>query len=237
MRSWLRILVIAMVTIAFAVGVMVHMVLFRDTSVYYLYARSWSRVLLRIAGVKVRSSGFEHLSPTERYVYCANHSSLFDIPVLLATLPDNIRIMYKEELGRIPVFGWCLRMSPFIAVDRGDSREAFAKIEQTVATMSTGASVLVFPEGTRSEDGRLGAFKRGAFSLAARSGRPIVPVTLVGTAAVLPARGTRITPGVVSLTVDAPIILPAEASKADQLQAMQNLHTVLEQRIFAHDHR
>jgi len=237
MRSWLTMLAIAIVTIAFAVGVMIHMVLFRDRTVYYLYARSWSRLLLRIAGVRVHSAGFEHLSSTERYVYCANHSSLFDIPVLLATLPDNIRIMYKEELGRIPVFGWCLRMSPFIAVDRGDSREAFAKIEQTVASMSTGASVLIFPEGTRSETGALGVFKRGAFSLAARSGRQIVPVTLVGTPAILPAQGLRIRPGVVSLTVDAPISIPIGASKAEQLVAMNELHTVLEHRIFAHDNR
>jgi len=236
MRSWLSIPAIAIVTIAFAIGVMVHMLLFRDTTVYYLYARTWSRLLLRIAGVRVRSVGFENLAATERYVYCANHSSLFDIPVLLATLPDNVRIMYKEELGKIPIFGWCLRMSPFIAVDRGDSREAFAKIEQTVATMSTGASVLVFPEGTRSENGELGAFKRGAFSLAARSGRPIVPVTIVGTPSILPARSWRIRSGMVFLYVDGPMSIASDASKAEQVLVMDKVHSVLEQRIFAHDH-
>jgi 1-acyl-sn-glycerol-3-phosphate acyltransferase len=169
-------------------------------------------------------------------VYCSNHASLFDIPVVLATIPDNIRIMYKRELGTIPVFGWCLRMSPFIPVDRSDARTAMEQIERTVHSMRHGAGVLVFPEGTRSPDGTLGAFKRGAFSLASQSGKPIVPVALVGTASILPARGTRLQGGTVHCYVGMPIVMSASASRAEQQSTMQQVHDVIEQCIFAHDH-
>lgn len=236
MRSWFVIVAIFLVTTVFALAVMVHMALFRDKNVYFLYARTWSRILLRLAGVRVVAHSTNILDSRQRYVYCANHASLFDIPVILATIPDNVRIMYKRELGSIPIFGWCLRMSPFVAVDRSDARDAMEQIERTVASMQTGASVVVFPEGTRSEDGNLGTFKRGAFSLAARSGRPIVPVSLVGTAAILPAHSNRITPGTVHLYIDPPHTVGSGASRQDQVQTMTDVHAVIRQRIFAHDH-
>lgn len=231
MRSILVIIAIAVVTVVYATAVMIHMALFRDRDVFHTYARSWSRILLKLAGVRVELRGIGHLSVVERYIYVANHASLFDIPVLLAYVPDNIRIMYKRELGAIPIFGWCLRMSPFIPIDRRKSREAADALDAVVATMRDGASVVVFPEGTRSDDGRVGEFKRGAFTLAARSGKPLVPVALEGTAAIMPARGRRINPGTVIVHIERPVILPQPASRADEMQAMEQVRTMIAEHV------
>jgi 1-acyl-sn-glycerol-3-phosphate acyltransferase len=224
---WFILAVIFIVTAFYATAVIVHMVLWRNDDVFFVYARSWSRFLLRIAGITVRTEGANNLPPGMRAIYVANHASLFDIPVILAHVPDNVRIMYKRELERIPVFGWCLRRSPFIAIDRERSREAADVLETVVSTMRTGSSVLVFPEGTRSEDGHVQAFRRGAFTLAVRSGRPIVPLALIGTASILPKGTKRINGGVVTLRIGAPIEVPSEATRAEEKELMSTVRQII----------
>ncbi len=233
MRTWVLLPLIFAVTVVYAIAAMVHMLLFRDKPVFYRYARSWSRVLLRIAGVAVVVRGAENLEATVRYVYVANHSSLFDIPVALACVPDNIRIMYKRELNKIPVFGWCLSLSPFIPVDRADGRDAMAKLEATIASMRDGTSVLVFPEGTRSEGGMLGEFKRGAFVLAARSGKPLVPLAILGSAKILPARKFQLNKGVVTLVIGAPLHATG-TSRADEMNMLANVRSILHEHVVSH---
>ena len=227
MRTWAVILIIVLVTIVFAIAVMVHMAVFRDRDVFFLYARTWSRLLLRLSGVRVVVHGQHHLDPAERYIYVTNHASMFDIPVLLAFVPDNVRIMYKRELERVPIFGWCLRMSPFIGIDRSKSREAADALDETVRTFATGSSVAIFPEGTRSLDGSVKAFKRGAFTLAARSQRTIVPIALIGTASILPARTKRLQPGTVEMRILLPQRLPEGAGRADEVAMMQTVHQMI----------
>ncbi|MBU3742554.1 MAG: 1-acyl-sn-glycerol-3-phosphate acyltransferase [Candidatus Kapabacteria bacterium] len=227
MRTWLVIPAIVLVTIVFSVAVMVHMLLFQDRDVFFTYARMWSRILLRLSGVKVVVLGKEHLVQTDRYIYVSNHASMFDIPVLLAAMPDNIRIMYKHELERIPFLGWCLRMSPFIKVDRSRHREAADAIDETVRTFATGSSVVIFPEGTRSPDGQVHAFKRGAFTLAARSGRAIIPIAILGAAAILPARTRRLKPGTVTLHIMPPQRMAEGAGRADEVELMRLVHAMI----------
>ena len=233
MRTWLLLPLIFAVTVLYAIAVMVHMLLFRDNAVFYLYARSWSRMLLRIAGVTVALRGEHSIDATVRYVYVANHSSLFDIPVVLAYVPDNIRIMYKRDLNKIPVFGWCLALSPFIAVDRADGRDAMAKLEATIASMRDGTSVLVFPEGTRSDDGMVGEFKRGAFVLAARSGKPLVPLAILGSAKILPARKLILTKGTVTLKIGVPLHATG-TSRADEMNMLANVRSILHEHVVSH---
>jgi len=233
MRTWVLLPIIFVVTVVYAFAVMAHMLLFRDKPVFYRYARSWSKALLRIAGVEVVVRGAEQLEPTVRYVYVANHSSLFDIPVVLGSLPDNVRIMYKRELNKIPVFGWCLALSPFIPLDRADGRDAIAKLEATIASMRDGASVLVFPEGTRSADGKLGEFKRGAFVLAARSGKPLVPLAILGSAAILPARKLRLNKGTVTLVIGSPVHATG-TSRADEMKLLGTVRSIIDERVVSH---
>jgi 1-acyl-sn-glycerol-3-phosphate acyltransferase len=227
MRTWLIIIALILLTVVYAIVVMLHMLLWRNDDVFYAYARSWSRMVLRWAGVKVVLHGREHIVPGERYIYASNHASMFDIPVILAEVPDNVRIMYKKELERVPIFGWSLALSPFIAIDRGKKRQAAAVLDEVTATLRQGSSVLVFPEGTRSPDGRLQEFRRGAFSLAVKSARPIVPVAMTGTASILP-KGTRsLRGGTVHLHLFAPMDVPENATREQEKGLMQSVHDII----------
>lgn len=228
LRSILVLPFIGLATVVYGIAVSLHMIVFRDRNVFFLYARHWARLLLRVAGVRVHLNGVPYINPSERYVYVSNHASLFDIPVLLATIPDNVRIMYKRELERIPLFGWVLRWSPFIAIDRNKSRSAASQIDDTIASMATGSSVIVFPEGTRSLNATLGEFRRGAFVLAARSGRPIVPVVLVGTNAIMPARSYRLRSGSVTCSILEPLVVPQPPTRADEVQALQHVYRAMQ---------
>lgn len=213
MRTWFIIAVVFLVTAAYSTVVVIHMFLWRNHDVFFAYARSWSKLLLWLSNVHVTMEGAPALRPGERHIYVSNHASLYDIPVILANIPDNVRIMYKRELQKIPVFGWCLKFSPYIAIDRERSREASDVLDAVVETLSTGSSVLVFPEGTRSDDGRVGVFRRGAFALAVRSGRTIVPLSMIGTAAILPKKTRHIQGGNVILRIDEPIAVPQPATR------------------------
>jgi 1-acyl-sn-glycerol-3-phosphate acyltransferase len=171
--------------------------------------RLWSRLLLAVAGVRLGVERAAELEPGARYVYLANHQSLFDIPALLLAVRGPLRMVAKQSLFRIPCFGWALHSAGFVSVDRGDSaaaRQAFAAAERQ---LRSGGSILLFPEGTRATADVLLPFKRGGFLLALRTGLPIVPVGIRGTREVQ-ARGQRsIRPGPVEVRFGAPI-LPAE---------------------------
>jgi 1-acyl-sn-glycerol-3-phosphate acyltransferase len=231
LRTFVVVPAIGIMTIVFSISVLLHMGLFRSPEVFYLYARSWSKLLLWLAGVRVHVDGAMMLHQTTRYVFTANHASLFDIPVLLVALPQNIRIMYKKELERIPIFGWCLRMSPFIAIERAHARKAATVVDDTIASMRQGASVLVFPEGTRSISGIVSPFKRGAFLLAIRAQKPIVPVAVVGTHAIMPAQTKTIVPGDVYVSIHPPIPTDRVVSKVDELQVLHMVEQIISEAV------
>ena len=131
-------------------------------------------------GIRVTIKGTEHIREGEHYVYVANHSSYTDIPVLLAMVPDNIRLILRQSLTRIPIWGWALLAGPFLIIDRSSATKSQRTLKQAVQTIRSGASVLLFPEGTRTATGELQPFKRGAFHLAFDSGAPIIPVAIIG---------------------------------------------------------
>ncbi|HEV3456426.1 MAG TPA: lysophospholipid acyltransferase family protein [Thermoanaerobaculia bacterium] len=167
--------------------------------------RLWAAGLLLVSGVRLEVERPAGLDPASSYVFLANHQSLFDIPALLLAVRGRFRMVAKQSLFRIPVFGWALTAAGFVSVDRGDrtaARQSFAAAEQG---LRSGGSVLLFPEGTRSTGDTLLPFKRGGFLLALRTGLPIVPVGIRGTHAVQ-ARGRRsIQPGMVQVRFGEPI--------------------------------
>ncbi len=174
---------------------------------FFVLARWWSRLLLLSSGVRVRSEQLVPFSPDQVYVLLSNHQSLFDIPVLLATMPVPARFLAKRELFRIPVFGWALKVGGFIPVERG-GKSAGESFRAAAGRVRRGSSVLLFPEETRSTDGNLLPFKRGGFLLAQKAGLPMVPVGIRGTLGVRPRHSYRIHPGRVLVRYGEPLPPP-----------------------------
>jgi 1-acyl-sn-glycerol-3-phosphate acyltransferase len=168
-------------------------------------ARLWSRGLLKASGVRLEASLDPALDPARSYVFLSNHQSLFDIPALIASSPNQVRFVAKRSLFRIPLFGWALAAGGFIPVDREDRSSARRTFASASSSLSHGASILVFPEGTRSRQAGLLPFQRGGFLMALKSGLPIVPVGIRGTRAVQPRGRFVIRPGVAEVRYGAPL--------------------------------
>lgn len=153
--------------------------------------RTWSRILLRLAGVRVKADGLEHLRAGGPQVLVCNHQSLFDILALFVALPLSLRFVAKMELSRIPLFSRAMRRAGHVFIDRGDRSQAIRAMERAGERMrEEGLSLGLFPEGTRSREGRLRRFKKGAFVLAIDTQTDLVPVAVQGGAAILP-KGRR----------------------------------------------
>jgi len=149
--------------------------------------RTWSRLLLALAGIRVRVEGLEHIHPGAAQVVVANHQSLFDILALFASLPVSLRFIAKIELSRIPLFGGAMRQAGHVFIDRSDLRQSIRAMRRAGERMKEeGLTLGMFPEGTRSRDGRLHAFKKGSFVLAIETGTRLVPVAIQGGRAILP---------------------------------------------------
>jgi 1-acyl-sn-glycerol-3-phosphate acyltransferase len=167
-------------------------------------AGAWGRLLLVTWGVRVLVAGRENV-PAGPAVYAANHGSALDIPILFGHLPVDFRIIHKRSLYSIPVVGAYLYLGGHIGIDRGRGFRARRSLERAAARIRGGTSVAVFPEGTRSRDATVRAFKRGTFVLALSAGVPVVPVSLAGVKR-LAARGLlRLKPGTVRLTIHPPV--------------------------------
>ena len=171
------------------------------------FARGWARTILFMSGVPLRVSGRERLASlaSGSAVIVANHESLADILVLLASLPIQVRFLAKRRIFSVPVLGWSIRAAGFIPVDRGDHRRGAATFEAAMARLQGGRSVIVFPEETRTRTGELLPFKKGAALLALRSGLPILPVGIAGTRQVLPRDTLLPTAGHAAVVIGEPI--------------------------------
>jgi 1-acyl-sn-glycerol-3-phosphate acyltransferase len=166
-------------------------------------ARTWSRLILWTTGVRVRVDGLARLDPSRSYVFAANHQSIYDIPIVFAALPYQLRIIAKSSLGRIPFMGWHLQRTGHVLVDR--SKAGAGTVKKMARLVAKGHSLIVFPEGTRSTDGGVAAFKGGSFVIALEAGLPIVPLSIVGSRHVMRKGELMVCPGTVSLVVHDPI--------------------------------
>ena len=173
-------------------------------------AQAWSWLILATTGVDVDIHGLERLEPGRTYVFVSNHQSIYDIPVIFWWIPFQLRIIAKESLGRFPVLGPHLKRTGHMLVDRSrpDRSGIFGWAN---ALTSKGLSLIVFPEGTRSADGRVGVFKGGSFYLAMQAGLPIVPLSIVGSRHVMRKGQLTTRPGHVTLIVHDPIATSADA--------------------------
>jgi 1-acyl-sn-glycerol-3-phosphate acyltransferase len=191
---------------------------------FHINNRLWAKGVFLLCGLRLAVRGIEKLDFTRNYVYVSNHASLLDIPAVIAGVPDQIRLVYKKELEKIPVFGWGLKWGSYIGIDRGNRAEAMRSIEEAARKIRDGASAFLYAEGTRTLDGKLQPFKRGAFHLAVRSGVPVVPLTINGTFSILPKHSLGINPGTVELVLDDPIAVNPEGGKEEEFRVMDLVH-------------
>jgi len=196
---------------------------------FHINNRLWAKGVFLLCGLRLVVRGIEKLDFTRNYVYVSNHASLLDIPAVIAGVPDQIRLVYKKELEKIPVFGWGLKWGSYIGIDRGNRAEAMRSIEEAARKIREGASAFLYAEGTRTLDGKLQPFKRGAFNLAVRSGVPVVPLTINGTFSILPKHSLGINPGTVELVLDDPIAVDPEGGKEEELRVMDLVHASIAQ--------
>ncbi|HEX7233588.1 MAG TPA: lysophospholipid acyltransferase family protein [Candidatus Binatia bacterium] len=198
----------------------------------YWINRLWTWLVLRIARISLTVHGLENLDPSEQYVFMVNHQSNIDIPVLVQSLtPFQLRWIAKKELLWVPLFGWAMWATKHIIVNRSDAGDARKSLERAKRRMAAGISVVVFPEGTRSHDGKLLPFKKGGFLLALQTGKNIVPVTINGSGQLLPSGDWRLHSGNVEVIVEKPIM-----TKTFRVGSIRSLSDRVRQAIAAHLH-
>ncbi|MBL9037447.1 MAG: 1-acyl-sn-glycerol-3-phosphate acyltransferase [Archangium sp.] len=171
----------------------------------YVVQRVWSPVLLWAGGAKLEISGLEHLQVGKPYVFVSNHQSTIDIPALFVALPVDFRFAAKRSLKYVPFIGWYMTLAKFIYVDRANHPNALASLDIAGKQIRGGISVVMFCEGTRSEDLRILPFKKGPFALALNAGVGVVPITIEGSGRLMPKNSWNITPGPIRVRIGAPI--------------------------------
>lgn len=173
--------------------------------VYDWAGTDWARQILHAAGTPVHAVGLERIPAGEPVIYASNHSSMFDIWALFATLPGSVRFVAKRELFRIPILGQAMRAAGHIPIDRAVKARAFEAYDDAARIIKRGFSPVVFPEGTRSRTGELLPFKNAPFALAIAAQVPIVPVYVHHTFEILPKGAWRLRPRPIQLLVAPPI--------------------------------
>lgn len=178
-------------------------------------ARLWARGCLWLGGVRLTILGVENLPAQGPVVYMANHQGNFDIPALFSALPSQFRWLAKAELFRIPLFALTMRRAGYIPVERQDRRLAIQSMNAAAQRVASGTSIMIFPEGTRSPDGRLLPFKKGGFSLALQAQAPIVAIAIDGSGALMVKDSLRIRSGEIRIEIF-PAIATAGLTVADR---------------------
>jgi 1-acyl-sn-glycerol-3-phosphate acyltransferase len=192
----------------------------RPGGVYDWGTVDWSRQVLRAAGTPVEVRGLERVPPGQPVVYASNHTSMFDIWALAATLPGSTRFVAKQELGRVPLVGRAMRTAGHILIDRTNRARAFDAYRQAGETIRGGISAIVFPEGTRSRTGELLPFKNAPFALAIAAQVPIVPVYVAGTYRILAKGSWRLRPMPIHLEVGD--LIPTAGLTLDDREALRD---------------
>jgi 1-acyl-sn-glycerol-3-phosphate acyltransferase len=173
--------------------------------IHFLASVPWAKVILKFSGISVTPSGQENVNPNVSRIYMTNHQSYFDIFALLAHLPVDFKFIMKEELMRIPILGPAMRRAGYLGIERNDPRKALQSMKAAAEKIREGNSVVIFPEGTRSEDGTLQTFKRGGFNLALRSTCDIVPIAISNSYRIVPKGSLKIHKGNIFLRIGSPI--------------------------------
>jgi 1-acyl-sn-glycerol-3-phosphate acyltransferase len=177
----------------------------RDIGLLYRMSMWGAKTGVRLAGVTVETLGLEKINPARTYLFMSNHTSNLDPPLLLPRIPRRTSVMAKKELFRYPILGETMRMGSLVPVDRGNRDAGIAAVRAAAEVIRQGVNMTIYVEGKRSFDGKLLPFKKGPFYLAMESGVPVVPVTIVGSHALMPKARFQISPWTVKVIFHDPI--------------------------------
>ncbi|MBZ4423120.1 1-acyl-sn-glycerol-3-phosphate acyltransferase [Myxococcus sp. RHSTA-1-4] len=165
----------------------------------------WSPVLLWAGGAKLEVIGRENVDPMRPTIYVGNHQSTIDIPAHFLAVPVPFRYVAKSQLKWVPLIGWYLALAGHVFVNRTNRSRAIASLDAAAEKIRGGTSIFLYPEGTRSPDGRVLPFKKGPFALALKARVPVCPVTIEGSGNLMPKNSWNITPGPIRVKVGKPI--------------------------------
>lgn len=199
-----RYLLVALCTVFWGTVAVVLFPIARRGSAVMFVARNWTAWMLACCGVRVEAEGLENLS--EPVVIMSNHQSVFDIAALIQSLPLEWRFVAKKELLWIPFFGWALGAADQVIIDRSNREKAVASLKHAAERVRGGVNVIIFPEGTRSQEATLGEFKSGGFHLAIQAGVPVIPVSVSGSSRIMPKHSLRIESGRIRVRYGKPIV-------------------------------
>jgi 1-acyl-sn-glycerol-3-phosphate acyltransferase len=221
-----RLLLMALTNIPFSVAALVSLPFQKNGNIYFWAGSTWSRFVLWISNVKVTPVGLENIDRNGNFIIVCNHASFYDIPTLMTLFP-RMRIMFKKELSYIPIWGWALKYGHHIIVDRKKGTEAMKSLDRAAAAIGEGGQVLLFAEGTRTRDGKLQPFKRGAFSLAAKSGVPILPVAINGSFQIMPKGSFDIRPAQITAVFGSLIDTKGRTTREEEIKLMNDVYVVV----------
>jgi len=177
---------------------------------------------VRIAGIRIKVRGLDQLDVKGTYIFMSNHVSNLDPPVLVPFIPRRTSVLAKKQVWKLPIIGKALDLAEIVPVDRSNRESAIDSVRRAGEVLRHGINMTIYPEGTRSPDGRLQAFKKGPFHLAADTGFPIVPVTILGTAEMMPKGSNIIRGGTATLVFHPPVDPKDFSSREDLMQAVHD---------------
>lgn len=225
---FIRLLFVSFIVVFSTTTALFFAIVDRSLKSYYWYDKIAVFLMIYFSKMKLTVSGLENIDTSKAYVFVSNHQSMFDIPVLQYLIPVKTRLVFKKELAYIPFFGWQLLLGPYVVMDRNNPEKAMKSIQKAKKIMETKKeSVLLFAEGTRTTDGSVLPFKRGAFYLAARVNHDIVPVSITGTGEILPKGKFTLNYGEVHVHFAPPVSATNIKGKLAEVELMNNVRDIV----------
>ncbi len=204
LRSSIAVIFLALFLLLAGPPLIVHCLLTGSPELLFRGAVGAARFALVICGIQVRVEGRQNIPPSV-CIFVANHTSNADPPVVVGSIPRRVALLAKKEVFRVPILGTALKLAGFVPVDRANRESAIASVDEALENLKGGVSYLIFPEGTRSTDGRLRPFKKGSFVMAIRAQVPMVPVSVIGAHKVMRKGESAIYPGEVIVKFHPPV--------------------------------